>query len=66
MDGLLCFHMAEIGKWISEHWSNAVEILILALGVYQIFRAFKSTRGARILVGLASILIFLTLISQLF
>jgi diadenylate cyclase len=58
--------MADIGKWIAEHWSNAVEILILALGVYQIFRAFKSTRGARILVGLASILIFLTLISQLF
>lgn len=58
--------MAELGKWINEHWRNAIEILILALCVYQIFRAFKSTRGARILVGLASILIFLTLISQLF
>jgi diadenylate cyclase len=58
--------MAEITKWISEHWPNAIEIFILAFGVYQIFRAFRSTRGARILVGLISILIFLTLISQLF
>ena len=58
--------MGEITKWISQHWPNAIEIFILAFGVYQIFRAFRSTRGARILVGLVSILIFLTLISQLF
>lgn len=58
--------MPAIGKFIAEHWQHAIEILILALGLYQIFRAFKATRGARILVGLASILIFLTLISQLF
>ena len=58
--------MPAIGKFIADHWTHAIEILILALGLYQIFRAFKSTRGARILVGLASILIFLTLVSQLF
>lgn len=58
--------MPAIGKFIADHWRDAIEILILALGLYQIFRAFKSTRGARILVGLASILIFLTLVSQLF
>ena len=58
--------MPEIGKFIAEHWSHAIEILILALGVYQIFRAFRSTRGARILVGLVSILVVLTLISRLF
>jgi hypothetical protein len=58
--------MPDIGKFITEHWRNAIEILILALGVYQIFRAFRSTRGARILVGLVSILVVLTLISRLF
>ena len=58
--------MGTVKTLISDHWQHAIEILILAFGVYQIFRAFKSTRGARILVGLASILIFLTLISQLF
>jgi diadenylate cyclase len=58
--------MQQLGKWIAEHWPNAIEILILAVCIYQIFRAFRSTRGARILVGLAAILIFLTLISQLF
>ena len=58
--------MESIKNFIAEHWRSAIEILILAAGVYQIFRAFKATRGARILVGLASILIFLTLISQLF
>lgn len=58
--------MQVIGKFIAEHWQHAIEILILAVCLYQIFRAIKATRGARILVGLASILIFLTLISQLF
>lgn len=58
--------MTHIGKWIVEHWPHAVEITILAVGIYQIFRAFRSTRGARILVALAAILIGLTLISQLF
>jgi diadenylate cyclase len=56
----------DVATWIDQHWRHAIEILILALGIYQIFRAFRSTRGARILVALAAILIFFTLISQLF
>ncbi|TAE90875.1 MAG: hypothetical protein EAZ81_08410 [Verrucomicrobia bacterium] len=58
--------MNDVATWIDQHWRHAIEILILALGIYQIFRAFRSTRGARILVALAAILIFFTLISQLF
>jgi diadenylate cyclase len=48
-----------------EHWRSAVEILILWIFIYQIYRAIRATRGARILVGLAVILMALTLVSQL-
>ena len=49
-----------------EHWRNGVEILILAIGIYQVYRAFRATRGAQILVGLGVVLIALTLLSQVF
>ncbi len=58
--------MREIIQLIGDHWRGVVEILILALGIYQIYRAFRATRGARILVALASIWIGLTLMSRLF
>jgi diadenylate cyclase len=50
----------------SDHWRDATEILILTVGIYYMSRVFHSTRGARILVGLAAILISLTLISYVF
>jgi diadenylate cyclase len=42
-----------------------VEILILWVFIYQFYRTFRATRGARILVGLAMIFVALTLASQL-
>lgn len=56
----------EVWDFISQHWRHAIEILILAIGFYQIYRAFKATRGARILVGLVVILVVLTALLQLF
>ena len=53
-------------KFINEHWGDGVEILLLATCVYQIYRAFRATRGAQILVGLGTILVVLTLVSTLF
>jgi diadenylate cyclase len=53
-------------KFISEHWRDGIEILILAVAIYQIFRAFRATRGARILVGLVVILVAVTLLLRLF
>lgn len=50
---------------IRIYWKPTVEIGVLWLLIYQIYRTFKATRGARILVGLAVIVILLTLISQL-
>ena len=50
--------------WIGDNWRGAIEILILWIFIYQLYRAFRATRGARILVGLAVVLIVLTLTSQ--
>ncbi|HEY8962584.1 MAG TPA: diadenylate cyclase CdaA [Luteolibacter sp.] len=52
--------------FVKEHWRDGVEILILAICIYQIYRAFRATRGAQILVGLGLILVVLTLVSQVF
>ena len=51
--------------FLQEHWRSAVEILILWVFIYQLYRTFRATRGARILVGLAMIFVVLTLASQL-
>lgn len=42
---------------------DGIEILILTVCIYQIYKAFRSTRGAQILVGLGTILILLVLFS---
>jgi diadenylate cyclase len=49
-----------------EHWRDGVEILLLATCIYQVYRTFRATRAAQILVGLGTVLIFLTLVSTLF
>ncbi|MEO5913698.1 MAG: diadenylate cyclase CdaA [Luteolibacter sp.] len=53
-------------KFINDHWRDGIEILLLATCVYQIYRAFRATRGAQILVGLGTILVVLTLVSTVF
>ncbi len=53
-------------KFLLDHWRDGIEILLLATCIYQVYRAFRATRGAQILVGLGTILIFLTLISTAF
>ena len=53
-------------QFLGDHWRDGLEILILAIGIYQVYRVFRATRGARILVGFIAILIALTLLSQVF
>ncbi len=53
-------------NFIQEHWRDGIEILLLATCIYQVYRAFRATRGAQILVGLGTILVVLTFISTLF
>ena len=52
--------------FIEQHWRDAIEILVLAFCIYQLYKAFRATRGAQILVGLGFILVALALITQLF
>jgi diadenylate cyclase len=53
-------------KFLIDHWRDGIEILLLATCIYQVYRAFRATRGAQILVGLGTILIVLTLVSAVF
>lgn len=53
-------------EFIQTNWRYGIEILILSIGIYQVYRAFKATRGARILVGLMVVLLVLTALLQLF
>ena len=52
--------------FIVKHWRDAIEILVLAFCIYQLYRAFRATRGAQILVGLGLILVLLALATQIF
>ena len=53
-------------QFFIDHWRDGIEILVLATCIYQIYRAFRATRGAQILVGLGTILIVLALASTAF
>ncbi|MGB0991560.1 MAG: diadenylate cyclase CdaA [Akkermansiaceae bacterium] len=50
-------------EFIRDHWHDGIEILILWIGLYQIYRVFKKTRGARILLGLALLLMVLSFLA---
>ncbi len=53
-------------KFIEQYWRDGIEILVLAFCIYQLYRAFRATRGAQILVGLGLILVLLALVTQVF
>jgi diadenylate cyclase len=48
------------------HWKDAVEILILAVGLYYAYLGIRGTRGLRVLTGLAVLVLGLALLSQFF
>ncbi|MBL9133158.1 MAG: TIGR00159 family protein [Verrucomicrobiaceae bacterium] len=52
-------------EFLTTHWRDGVEILILAALAYHGYLFFRSTRGARILTGLLILLLSLALISLL-
>ncbi len=53
-------------SFIEDHWKDGIEILVLTFCIYQIYRSFRATRGAQILVGLGLILVALALVTELF
>ncbi len=58
--------LATLQEFAVEHWKNALEVLILAVGIYYAYLGLKGTRGLRVLTGLAVIVLVLALLSQLF
>lgn len=52
-------------EFFKDNWRAGVEVLVLWILIYQIYRIFRATRGARILVGLTVVIIMMTLASQI-
>lgn len=48
------------------YWKDALEILILSVGIYYVYLGIRGTRGARVLTGLATLVLGLSLLSQIF
>jgi len=51
--------------FLSQQWTSAVEVGILAVVIYYIYTYLRGTHGARILIGLALVFLTLTLVSQI-
>jgi diadenylate cyclase len=58
--------LATLQEFAAQQWKNALEILILAVGIYYAYLGLKGTRGLRVLTGLAAVVLTLALLSQLF
>src|SRR6185436_2186447 len=50
---------------LQNYWNAAIEILLLSVAIYYGYLYFRGTRGAKVLTGLASVFLTLTLISTL-
>lgn len=57
---------AAMEEMARRHWKDALEILILAVGIYYAYLGLRGTRGLRVLTGLAVLVLGLALLSQLF
>lgn len=51
-------------NWPQIHWSWLIEILIITVGLYHVWKLFHGTRGARVLTGLAILLVTLVFVSH--
>lgn len=57
--------MAIALEFVTQHWRDALEVILLWFIIYNSYRYFRATRGARIFTGLVSVWIGLTLVSEL-
>jgi len=53
-------------QFIVNHWRDGFEILVLTFLIYQIYKSFRATRGAQILIGLVLLLVALALVTEIF
>ena len=57
--------MTDLLLFAENHWRDAVEIVVLAVGIYFMWRLLKGTPGSNVLVGLVTLFLGVTLLSQL-
>src|ERR1044071_3489015 len=50
---------------VQQHWRPALEILILTVGIYSVFRFVRGTRGAPVVTGFLVVLLAMVLVSFL-
>lgn len=50
-------------EYLQAYWRDALEILILWVGIFYLLRAFTTTRGARILAGLVFVILAVSLLA---
>jgi len=55
--------MDETIQFLGRHWRQAIEVVILWLIIYNTYRYFRATRGARIFTALVALYIGMTLLS---
>jgi len=58
--------LAGINEMAARYWKDALEIFVLAVGIYYAYVGLRGTRGLRVLTGLGSVVLGLVLLSQLF
>lgn len=58
-------NFADVGDFIGDHWDDALEITLLAVAIYFIWRFFQGTPGANVLAGLVTLFLVVTLASML-
>src|SRR6266568_9272991 len=54
-----------IWKFLAENWRNALEILILAVVIYYVFRFLRGTRGWPVVIGFVVLLLALALVTTI-
>ncbi len=58
--------LATFQDFAKTYWKDTLEVLILAVGIYYAYLGIRGTRGARVLTGLATLVLGLSMLSQLF
>ncbi len=58
--------LATFTEVLRTYWKDTLEILILSVGIYYAYLGIRGTRGARVLTGLVTLVLGLSLLSQIF
>lgn len=57
--------LADFFTFVGDYWTDALEIALLAVAIYYVWRIFQGTPGSNVLVGLVTLFLVVTLASQL-